>query len=164
METDLDRIKEITEEKKRENREFRVFLKRCDLSPEEIDSTVHRLYKEVSEKIDCGTCRNCCKELRPVLSADDIERFSNGLGLSAEEFKETYLIEYQEGEGYMFDERPCPFLKDEGCEYPDLKPEDCVSFPHLEKEGFVYRTMEVVKYCSVCPIVFNVYEELKDEI
>ncbi len=164
METDLDRIKEITEEKSVENQEFRVFLKRCELSSEEIDSIVHRLYDEVSEEIDCESCRNCCRELRPVLNTDDVERFSTGLHLSPDEFKKRYLIECEEGEGYKFEERPCPFLKDDGCEYPDLRPEDCISFPHIQKEEFVYRSMEIVKNCSVCPIVFNVYERLKEEI
>ena len=38
------------------------------------------------------------------------------------------------------------------------------SFPHLDKEEFVTRLWAVVDNYSICPIVFNVYEILKDKL
>ena len=44
------------------------------------------------------------------------------------------------------------------------RPKDCHSYPHLHKKEFVFRLWGVVENCSICPIVFNVYEQLKDEL
>lgn len=41
---------------------------------------------------------------------------------------------------------------------------DCVSYPYLLKKNFTSRLMVVIGDCSVCPIVFNVYKLLKDEV
>jgi len=59
METNIVKIQEISEEKTEENWAFRAYLKECDMSPDEIDAIVHRLYKEISSKIDCVACANC---------------------------------------------------------------------------------------------------------
>jgi len=34
----------------------------------------------------------------------------------------------------------------------------------LHKKEFVFRLWGVVDNCSICPIVFNVYEHLKDKL
>ena len=38
------------------------------------------------------------------------------------------------------------------------------SYPHLQKEDFVFRLAQAVSNCSICPIAFNVYERLKAEL
>ena len=47
--------------------------------------------------------------------------------------------------------------------YP-CRPDDCRSFPHLHKEEFVFRLIQAVENCWICPIVFNVFERLKIEL
>lgn len=42
--------------------------------------------------------------------------------------------------------------------------ENCISYPHLHKKDFTSRLIGVIENCSVCPIVFNVYERLKERI
>jgi len=59
METNIGKIKKKSEGKAEENWAFRAHLKECDISPEEIDAIVHRLYKEISSEIDCKDCANC---------------------------------------------------------------------------------------------------------
>jgi hypothetical protein len=46
----------------------------------------------------------------------------------------------------------------------EARPNDCRLFPHLHKKGFVFRLIQVVENCSICPIVFNVFERLKQEL
>nr|MDO8082667.1 hypothetical protein [Candidatus Freyarchaeota archaeon] len=87
IETNLNKIETIAKKREDENWKFRTFLKCCDLSPEKIDSIVHKLYRQVSSKIDCKTCANCCKKLQPLLDQEDIERLSKAMGLTAEQFK-----------------------------------------------------------------------------
>ena len=75
-----------------------------------------------------------------------------------------YLVETDTDGEYHFNTLPCPFLKNNLCSVYNFRPNDCRSYPHLHKKNFVSRTMSVVNNTSICPIVFNVYEELKSEI
>jgi Fe-S-cluster containining protein len=164
METDLNKIKKLSMKKEDENWEFRSFLKRCDVPSEEIDSIVHRLYQRVSSEMDCKTCANCCKEVQLVLVFEDIEKLSKGLGISISQFKNQYLVKDSESENHIFNMKPCPFLKANLCSCYAYRPEDCRSYPHLHKPDFVLRLINVIGNCSICPVVFNVYERLKNEM
>ncbi|MCE8425550.1 MAG: YkgJ family cysteine cluster protein [Candidatus Methanoperedens sp.] len=164
METDLNKIRKLSKEKEDENWEFRSFLKGCDISEEKIDSIVHELYQKVSSEIDCRTCANCCKEVQPVLDQEDIERFVKCSGISVAQFKDRYLVKDEGPEKFVFNKKPCPFLKDNLCSHYDFRPKDCRSYPHIHKRGFIFRLVNVIENSSICPIVFNVYESLKDEI
>jgi len=79
METDLNRIKELSEKKEDENWKFRSFLKVCNIPSEKIDSIVRKLYWQVSSQIDCKTCVNYYKELDTTLDQEDMEKLSKGL-------------------------------------------------------------------------------------
>ena len=81
METDLNRIKQLSEKKEDENWQFRAFLKRSDMPLERIDRMVHRLYERISSQMDCKSCANCCKNMRVALDEEDIEKLSKGLGI-----------------------------------------------------------------------------------
>jgi hypothetical protein len=163
--TDLEYISELAEKRAEENWEFRSFLKQVDLSRQELDAIVHQKVDEVTEQIDCTKCANCCKQIRPVLEKDDVERFALGLQISVVEVKEKYLkSEDEQTSRYQFNALPCPFLENNLCSNYDHRPEVCRSFPHLHKEDFVSRLWRVVENYEICPIVFNVYERLKMEL
>lgn len=162
MQTKIRKIKRLAKRKRDENWSFRSFLKTCN--GDEMDAIVHRLYREISSKIDCRACANCCKEILPVLDQEDMDKLSSGLGVSTAQLKEQYLVEEGVPKEYIFNKMPCPFLKNKACSCHDHRPESCVSYPHLHKEGFVHRLIGVVDNCSVCPIVYNVYELLKREV
>ena len=164
METDINKIRKLSKEKEDENWRFRSFLKGCDIPEEKIDSRVQELYLNVSSEIDCRTCANCCREVQPVLDNKDINRFSKCLGISVAQFKDQYLVKDEEPGKFVFNRKPCPFQKDNLCSHYDCCPIDCRSYPHLHKCDFISRLINVVGNCSICPIVFNVYEILKDEI
>lgn len=164
METNINKIKELSKKKEDENWEFRSFLKVCDISSKKIDTIMHKLYRKISSEIDCKTCANCCKEILPTLDHEDIEKLSKGLGISAIQFSDQYLVKDGESEKFVFNKKPCPFLKDNSCSCHAYRPKDCISYPHLHKNDFVFRLINVIDNCSFCPIVFNVYECLKDEI
>jgi Fe-S-cluster containining protein len=164
METDLKKIKQFGEERDRENWEFRSFLKFVDMEPEELDALVHEVYSDVSSQIDCTKCANCCKEMKPLLSQKDIKNFATGIDVSVEEFTGQHIEKVEDPNEYYFNKKPCPFLKDDLCTNYDFRPEDCRSFPHLDKSEFITRLWSVVENYSICPIVFNVYEILKTKL
>jgi len=86
LETDIQRIQQLAQQREEANWAFRCFLKGSDLSIRSIDLTVHDLYREISREIDCTKRANCCKTVRPVLKPADIRRLAKHLELSVNEF------------------------------------------------------------------------------
>lgn len=166
--TDLQKIAALAKTRSEENWNFRTYLKNLDMDIEEIDKIVHKINNEVSSLIDCTKCSNCCKEIRPVLDDEDIVKFSEGLNIEVSKFKEKYIIEDEEEDEeenkYNFNSLPCPFLKEGICVNYQNRPKDCESYPHLDKDEFVFRLRNVIYQYEICPIVFNVYEILKKEL
>lgn len=159
IETDLERIRQLAEERDDENWKFRTFLKQQD----DIDVRVHRILEEVEAQIDCAACMNCCKELMPSVDDADIERLSGALAMSPEDFRQQY-VEDGKINGLVLRGLPCPFLEGDRCGVEAEQPECCREFPYLHKDGFVFRLMGVCSNYGVCPIIFNVYERLKHEL
>jgi uncharacterized protein len=164
LETDPKRIEELARRMEDANWDFRCFLKRSDLSIGEIDSLVHEHYREITSQIDCRQYANCCRVARPLLQNRDINRLSAHLGISGEKFIREYLEKDEEGQGYFFKPGPCPFLKENLCAVYPHRPDDCRSFPHLQRKDFVFRLVQAISNCSICPIVFNVFEQLKRDL
>jgi len=160
LETDLEKIEQLSRQREDANWEFRCFLKRCDLSSARIDAAVKEINQEVSAQIDCTTCGNCCKVMLPSLSHADIKRLALHLQLSIQEFKQRFLA-LDEDNAWEFNQKPCPFLQNNRCTVYESRPRDCRSYPHLQKREFVTRLSQAFSNCSVCPIVFNVYERLQ---
>ena len=103
--------------------------------------------------------------MRPILDDDDISRFAAGLKISANELRGKYLNQDTDDRTeYEFNTLPCPFLSDNKCTNYEYRPKSCASYPHLHKDEFVFRLWGVVENYSCCPIVFNVYEKLKDDL
>lgn len=164
LEIDLEKIQKLAKQREEENWKFRSFLKGSDYPSEKIDEIVHDLTQEISSRIDCTKCGNCCKAVKPVLTTKDIEELSEGMGMSTAQFRDAYLSEDKEEDGFVFKRLPCPLLKDTLCTQYSYRPAVCKSFPHLYSKDFVFRLMQAIENYSVCPIVFNVYESLKNEL
>ena len=163
--TDLDYIKEKALEVEEENWEFRAFLKQLDMASKEIDAIVQEIADKVTSQIDCTQCANCCKRIRPVLDKDDVSKFALGLKREVSELQERFLKQDTDNsKHYIFKKLPCPFLANQKCSNYACRPKDCRSYPHLHKKGFTFRLWGVVENYRVCPIVFNVYEQLKNEL
>lgn len=165
IETKLSRIAKMAKKREDENWTFRSFLKSHDMEDKDLDAIVHRIHDEVASQIDCTKCGNCCKEIRPTLDSEDARRFAIGLEMPEAEFVETHLdpVDVANKE-LMFKGLPCQFLDGKRCSHYELRPTACVDYPHLHKPGFRRRLMNVVFNYETCPIVYNVYEQLKQEL
>jgi len=164
METDINTIKEISEIKEQENLEFCDFLKRYDIPLEDLDAIVHEIYNRVSREIDCTECGHCCRTFSPILNKEELRILSENIGISILQFEEQYLEEYDENNEYIVMNLPCPFLEGNHCAQYEFRPEACASYPYLHLEDFVFRLNNVLNNYSICPIVYNVYEMLKEKI
>ena len=164
LETDPKRVAELAGEREDENWRFRSFLRGLDITIEELDALVHDHYAVVSSRIDCCACGNCCRKADPLLLQADIQRLASGLNLCEADVIEQYLQPGDEEDSFEFKASPCPLLSGNMCTVYDSRPEDCRSYPHLHSTEFVLRLIQAVVNCSICPIVFNVFERLKDDL
>ncbi len=159
--TDLSKIEKISQEEDDENWQFRDFLKK--LNPEKIDETVQHLLQKITPLIDCTICANCCQQLEVTLTEEDLVKLTEHLKTPIYQFINHYLIEDAEAPQFIFKQQPCPFLKDNLCVEYAVRPQTCRNYPHLEKKYFSARLRTIINNCEICPIVFNVFENLKDE-
>ncbi|RLE45720.1 YkgJ family cysteine cluster protein [Candidatus Woesearchaeota archaeon] len=142
--------------KEKENMRFWRFLKTDELDQKRFKKIV----KEVEKKIDCTKCGNCCKEMSPVLTLEDIERISKKLKISKGDFLKKYT-ERNEDKDIVF-KLPCPFLQNNKCSIYEIRPKECKEFPHLDKD-ISFRCHQFFSNAEICPIVFNVLENAKEE-
>jgi hypothetical protein len=167
MAFDLVHLRALAQEKEDENWRFRQFLKvRCDLESEEIDQRVAAATERVWAGIDCTTCANCCREVRPTFSEEDVSRLCQRLNMTPQQFVESYLERTEPGDEnpWKTQTTPCAFLKDNRCSVYEDRPVDCRGYPYLYEPDFVFRTMGMIERTSTCPIVYEVMEALKESL
>jgi uncharacterized protein len=155
---DLEKIKQLGERNRSANFRFRSFLKGGNSA--QIDRAVHELSDYYFSKIDCTKCGNCCTVMKPQVHMKDLKSLSLATNKTIDEFKREYILVDDDGD-MSFNKLPCPFLKSLKCTVYDIRPDDCKSYPHLHKKDIISRLFGVVENYSMCPIVFNVYEDLK---
>ena len=147
-----------------ENWRFRRFLKdRCRLESNELDRRVLEITERVWAGIDCTTCANCCKTMRPTFADAEVEHLALRLGLDPEQFVERYL-EPTDGNAdnpWRTRTTPCPFLSSNRCTVYEDRPADCRRYPYLHERDFAFRTVAAIGRTFTCPIVYEVMEELK---
>ncbi|WP_117879247.1 YkgJ family cysteine cluster protein [Aureibaculum luteum] len=161
LELNIEKIEQIGNLKENENLRFRTFLKGQDSI--KVDGIVHRLNEEIESRIDCTKCGNCCKTLRPCVTNKEIETLTIIDKVSREFYIENF-IERDDLENIKYlKNTPCKYLSDKKCSIYDLRPIDCKSYPHINKKHFNSRTLGMMENYGICPIVFNVVENLKNE-
>ena len=159
IETDLRKIEQLAKKREDENWEFRSYLKASALSSEKLDAIVHDLYAQVAAAIDCRACANCCRVITPAPTPEEIETLAAVLQMTTSEFKAQYLVQSGDLAGGL--QRPCPLLKGNECSVYAHRPQECAAYPYLQRDEFRSRLFGVLDNYAICPIVFNVYEQLK---
>lgn len=82
----------------------------------------------------CQQCGTCCRWPGHVLlTEEDLVRMAVATDLSVEEFIERYTILASNRRQLSLAEHSdesCVFLKEEGCQFYDARPDQCRNFPH----------------------------------
>lgn len=159
MLTTPDQIAPLLKDKSIENIFFKKFLR--DIPSAKVDEKIHRLNGEVSAKIDCLKCANCCKKLEPGLEEHEIETLALAKQQPAADFKQEYVA--YDGEALFLKTKPCMFLNGCACSIYAQRPAACAGYPHLDQRDMKFRRSFWENY-AICPIVFNVMEQLKAEL
>lgn len=128
---------------------------------EQIDRLVSRLDQQISPRINCTDCGNCCKSLMVLINDPEADNLARHLGQSREEFDQAYLEKGSNGLMIM-NRMPCPFLSNRKCSVYEHRFEGCKEFPALHLPHFKQRLFTTFMHYERCPIIFNVVEQLKD--
>ncbi|PLX08687.1 MAG: hypothetical protein C0596_05125 [Marinilabiliales bacterium] len=147
IEINLEKFRQLVEAKREENQRFRFFLEKQN--PKPIDEIVHRLNREVTAKVDCVQCGNCCHNIRPVATDEELLQYVKPENL--EELRYAYSI-------------VCKNLNGNACTIYPNRYFECRAFPYLDRENFIQRIVGVLNNYELCPIVYHVVEELKLEL
>lgn len=162
IETDLEKIERLAIKRENENFALRIFLK--SLEAKEVDKAVHRLHREVTRQINCLECANCCHSLVPRIKEEEIIYLAGLDRVSVEEFVASH-VEEDKYEGSLFlKATPCRYLNGKVCTIYENRPKECREYPYTHRRGFVFRTLSIITNYAICPIVFNIMENLKIEL
>jgi uncharacterized protein len=162
--TDLELIKRLAQEHEDEDIDFRTYLKGyLSWGEKRLDALVQEIAEEVTRAIDCTSCGNCCRLMVIGVTGSDVSRLARRCAVTVKDFESRYVTINGPTEK-MITESPCPFLEANLCSVYDDRPRDCREFPHLHKTGFRSRTLGVLGELSICPIVYNTWELLKQEL
>lgn len=91
-----DKIRAEAQKKENENFKFRSYLK-GHVDEDELDRQFLRLHKELFAGYDCSICRNCYKMYKGSIPAEDIDQDAQYLGITPEQFVDTYLEKEEYG-------------------------------------------------------------------
>lgn len=153
------------EARKRENEnfKFRRYLKN-HADEDELDRQFLRLHKELFADYDCSKCRNCCNMYKGSIPAEDIDRNAQYLGITAEQFIDTYLEKEEFGMNYQTRNKPCDFLREDGnCKLGDCKPDSCKKYPYTDQPERLLSLLSILNTIEICPVAFEIFERLKQE-
>ncbi len=99
----------------------------------------------------------------PRITDKDIERISKHLKVKPSEFTNKYL-RIDEDSDYVFKTMPCVFLEeDNSCSIYDVRPTACKNYPHTDRKKFIQLLDITLKNTAVCPGVYEIVTELREE-
>ena len=147
----------------RHKKSFRRFLTKLERNPPRgLDKISSEVDKSIWKEVDCLSCANCCKQMSPTYTNKDINRISEYLQMTPEQFKLKWLTKDKDGD-WLNKSTPCQFL-DPGnnkCSIYDIRPADCAGFPHLPKKKMVEYMHVHKQNIEMCPATFKMVERIK---
>lgn len=156
---DVGKLEKLGKAKEEENNRFRLFLKTY-ADEQKLDQEFKELHEKYFSIYDCSKCRNCCKKLGISLQEDELIRICNHYNYDIDGIKDELLIE-KYGE-YVNKKNPCPFLnKDNECNIKECLAKSCKDYPYTNKEERLYSLLTIVQNSKICPVVYEILEELK---
>ena len=154
-----DELKILTDKTRTETAAFLKKLKKK--KPKNLDDFVHGLHIDAFSQFNCLDCANCCKTIGPRLTNKDIDQLAKHFKIRPSEFLEQYVVTDEDGD-FVFKEHPCPFLMpDNYCMVYENRPKACREYPHTNRKRFYQILTLSHKNCETCPVVYEIFEEMK---
>jgi uncharacterized protein len=134
-----------------------------EMDPLVIDQMVHQLNEDISPRIDCTVCGNCCKTLMINVEEVEADRLTNHLAITRTDFDQQYLEKGSNGMMVM-NAIPCSFLTEKKCTVYEYRFDGCREFPAMHLPGFSKRLFTTLMHYGRCPIIFNIVEAMKEQM
>jgi hypothetical protein len=144
--------------KQNENDAFRDYIKGIDSGL--IDQQVNELYSVIEPKIACTECGACCRSLMINVTNEESVATAQFLNMETSVFNEKYIEKSSQG-NLIMNTIPCHFLEGNQCSIYEHRFSDCRNFPNLNMPNFSQRLFATLIHYSICPIIYNVVEQLK---
>lgn len=145
---------------------LRRFLTRLENNPpKELDLIAEEIDKEVWQDVNCLACSNCCRNMTPTFTFQDLKRIASHFRMSIPDFKKKWLYKNKKGE-WMNRSQPCQFLDLETnkCSIYVIRPADCAGFPHLTKKKMVEYIHVHKQNIQFCPATFKMVEKMIEKV
>ena len=156
--TDLSYLASLAPSARRVIQELKEKIRHIPVT--RFDEVAHPVVEEITAQIDCTTCGNCCRHQEPGVTPAEIETLANAKHMLPEDFKDHYVAWDREGVSFLC-KQPCVFLAGNRCSVYTLRPASCADFPGLHRPRLKWRLPQVEENYSICPIVYNVVEKLR---
>lgn len=158
MEKDPAIVARLAAEREEENWRFRTFVKMAR-SPRRVNEMAEMFGRQAEAEMDCTTCGACCRDNCVPVSDDEKARLAARAGMAPDAFETRHMTRDDDGE-LAIDARPCPFLDDTVCSVYEDRPDACRGYPYIGG-SVASRTIGIIERAAVCPIVFEMLEQLK---
>ena len=159
--TDLKHIALLALEKQQENHDFRTWaITDLQMDDAAFDLIVQEIVTDVTERVDCTQCGNCCKHFHIGVDDDDIVRLATSQKISFTAFERSRVMKSEDGDKCLM-QSPCEFLDGTVCTVYEYRPTTCRDFPYLHLPKFRDYMDTAVDNTKICPIAYNTLEVLK---
>lgn len=155
--TDLGLIAEESKRRADDYAAFRYYVELDERSDAELDALVEDIAAPIIDGIDCTQCANCCRSLDVYVTPDDAHRLSTVIALDTIIDHERAQADEEWG---MLRDKPCRFLDGKLCSIYAHRPDSCRLYPVFTPD-FRWTVEEVLGGVGLCPIIYNVIEELQ---
>jgi Fe-S-cluster containining protein len=136
-----------------------------DSPPLTLDAMAEEADSKVWQEVECLSCANCCRNMTPQFTPQDMQRLALHFRMSIKMFKEKWLVQNKNGD-WVNRNHPCQFLNisTNKCSVYAIRPRDCAGFPHLTKK----KTTEYISMhrqnLKFCPATFKFVEKLMERV
>lgn len=154
---ELKDLERLAREKEEENYRFRTYLK-THADEKKLDKEFKMLHEKYFKIYDCSKCRNCCKTIGVSMQEDELLKICKFYNLDIDEVKNMLVEKYGK---YINKDKSCPFLEDKTCKIAKCLPRTCKEYPYTNKSERIDSLLTVVQNSKVCPVVYEILEELK---
>jgi len=122
--------------------------------------------REVWAETDCLSCGNCCKKMTPTFTPADIKRIAAHFNMTAQGFKDKWLVYEKKDGDWQNKKQPCQFLdfNTNKCSIYSIRPADCAGFPHHTKRHFAEWVHVYKQNVEYCPATFRMVEKMIERV